>query len=305
MTMPVSSSKVFSTKPPAYAELAAGEIEEAEDVTEASYRDIHEDFLTEVSSIQGLITQLRGSVVSLGKLRARRYSAFLEPEPEDGSADDVVQRIARLVDDIDARLAAFGSSRSASVLQATPAQAALLRARFLEALRAYHAVERDARMRLRARIARQFRVVHPDATVSDVRRAAEGRPAQELLRSDLGKSRRYGEGRKALQEVQERQAELAQLESSLEKLSTIIERVNAEVERDNLSVPHRRVVPPIPDTASTDKKTGANTSLVDSEPVRERRHRRGMCGLLLVLVFSAIIGILVVAAVVAANLFGH
>ena len=57
----------------------------------------------QVSSIQGLITQLRGSIVSLGKLRARRYSLFLEPAPadEDGACtDDVVQRIALLVAEV-------------------------------------------------------------------------------------------------------------------------------------------------------------------------------------------------------------
>ncbi|KZV96577.1 t-SNARE [Exidia glandulosa HHB12029] len=199
----------------------------------AVHAKLIEDFLNEVSLIQQLILALDAEIAALGKLRTQSYTLFPGRNSNSNSGEDeasVALGVACLVREIHARLR-VAPDIEVPIMQRAQAdvQIGALGRQFVAALRTYCVVERDAHVKVRARIERQLRVIKPDATPEQVHDAVESGPGP-IFSQALLSSNRYSRSRAAYREVQMRRRELNRIDRSLQDVFTLLQQMNVNTD---------------------------------------------------------------------------
>ncbi|RFU75094.1 sso2 [Trichoderma arundinaceum] len=94
----------------------------------------------------------------------------------------------------------------------------------------FEQVKATHRQKLQAQIARQYRVVRPDASEEEVQAAVEGSidPQQIFQRAILG-SIRHGEAQAALESVKDRHAQVQKIEEEMTEIAELFENLNTLV----------------------------------------------------------------------------
>ncbi|KFZ24378.1 hypothetical protein V502_01135 [Pseudogymnoascus sp. VKM F-4520 (FW-2644)] len=93
----------------------------------------------------------------------------------------------------------------------------------------YHNVESDFRKNLQNQMARQYKIVRPDATDAEVREVVEDISNQQVFSQALLQSDRRGQLRQALSSVQNRHAAIQKIESQMIELAQLFQDMEAMV----------------------------------------------------------------------------
>ena len=104
------------------------------------------------------------------------------------------------------------------------------------AINHYQNVESDFRKKLQNQMARQYKIVRPDATDAEVREAVEDISNQQVFSHALLQSDRRGQSRQALSNVQNRHAAIQKIESQMIELAQLFQDMEALVVQQEDSV---------------------------------------------------------------------
>ncbi|TGZ84291.1 t-SNARE [Ascodesmis nigricans] len=105
-------------------------------------------------------------------------------------------------------------------------QATTLDRNFKNALRKYQMVEKTYADRTREQMARQYRIVRPEATEEEVQQACEDGSGQQIFSQELLRGNRRGEARSALREVQARHNEIQKIEKTIIELAQLFQEMD-------------------------------------------------------------------------------
>jgi len=100
----------------------------------------------------------------------------------------------------------------------------------------YQNVDSDFRRRLQEQMARQYRIVRPDASEQEVRAAVENTNQQQVFSQALLQSDRRGQSRAALNAVQDRHVAIQKIESQMIELAQLFQDMEALVVQQEAAV---------------------------------------------------------------------
>lgn len=174
-------------------------------------------------------------------------------------------------------------------------QVGVLDRSFKDALRKYQIVEKEFANKTREQMARQYRIVRPDATEEEVQQACEDSQGQSIFSNAVLSSNRRGEARSALREVQARHNEIQRIEK------TIIELAQLFNEMEQLVTEQEEMVQNIDQrgeeiTTNVDKAQEELGGAV--EKARSARRKKWWCLLIVLLIIIVIVIIAVVVTLV-------
>ncbi|KAF3013484.1 Plasma membrane t-SNARE, secretory vesicle fusion [Neopestalotiopsis sp. 37M] len=101
--------------------------------------------------------------------------------------------------------------------------------RLKEAINAYQQVESQFRKKNQDQMARQYRIVRPDADESEVRAAVEDPTGGQVFQQALMQSNRRGQAQSVLSAVQDRHAQLQKIEQQLIELAQLFQDMDTLV----------------------------------------------------------------------------
>ncbi|KAI9839755.1 MAG: hypothetical protein M1838_004266 [Thelocarpon superellum] len=186
------------------------------------------DFLGYISSTRHAISQLSTDITRIGLLHQRVLdnggpNASTSPELEH-LATQIRTRTTHIRDDITSLFA--DTQRTAR--QAAPAlrpvkeqQCQTIRRAFEDQLQAYREEERSYRGRCRDQIARQYRIVNPNANEREVREAAEADWGNGGVFQTALKSNRTQDAKGTLHLVRARHDDIQHIEAALQEISQL------------------------------------------------------------------------------------
>ncbi|KAH7148792.1 t-snare, syntaxin [Dactylonectria macrodidyma] len=156
---------------------------------------------------------------------------------------------------------------------------------FKSELDKYQSIERDYKQRYRDQIARQYRIVNPDASEAEVQEAAEADWGNEGVFQTALKTNVHGHASSLLGNVRARHSELQRIEQTLFELSILYQELAAVVEQQE----------PVIQAAETNAintveniEKGNEQVKVANEHARRRRKLKWWCALVVFLIILAI-----------------
>lgn len=156
---------------------------------------------------------------------------------------------------------------------------------FKSELDKYQSIERDYRQRYRDQIARQYRIVKPDASEEEVQEAAEADWGNEGVFQTALRTNRTGHASSVLGNVRARHSELQRIEQTLSELALLYQELAAVVEQQE----------PVIQAAETNAintveniEKGNEQVKVANEHARRRRKLKWWCALVVFLIILAI-----------------
>jgi len=108
--------------------------------------------------------------------------------------------------------------------------------RLKDAMIEYRKVERGFRARLRDQMARQYRIVNPNASQAEVERVVSDSSDQQIFSQALMQSDRRGQSRAALSAVEDRHAAIQKIESQMAELGKLFEEMETLVVQQEAAV---------------------------------------------------------------------
>lgn len=116
------------------------------------------------------------------------------------------------------------------------AQVSRVDRRLKAAITQYQQVESQFRKRTQDQMARQYRIVRPDATEDEVRAAVEDTSGGQVFSQALMQSDRQGRARAALSAVQDRHAALVKIEQQMVELAQLFQDMDTLVVQQEVAV---------------------------------------------------------------------
>lgn len=185
--------------------------------------------------------------------------------------------------------------------------------RLKDAIRAYQQVEAGYRKKTEEQMARQYRIVRPDATEAEVRAAVEDQTGGQVFQQALMQSNRRGQAQSVLNAVQDRHAQLQKIERQIIELAQLFQDMDTlVVQQDplvaNIEQKGEEVVENL-DRGNAEINTAVNTA-------RKTRRKKWIClgivGMfspialspIYFLLTSQLVAIIIVIAAVLAAYFG-
>ncbi|SPO02174.1 related to putative snare protein syn [Cephalotrichum gorgonifer] len=104
------------------------------------------------------------------------------------------------------------------------------------AINQYQTVEADFRREMQGQIARQFRIVRPDATDEEVSRAVDGAEGGQVFTQALMQSNRQGQASAALNNVKDRHNQILKIERQMTELAQLFQDMNTLVIQQEVAV---------------------------------------------------------------------
>lgn len=101
--------------------------------------------------------------------------------------------------------------------------------RLKDAIRAYQQVESSFRKKTEEQMARQYRIVRPDASEDEVRAAVEDETGGQVFQQALMQSNRRGQAQAVLNAVQDRHAQLQKIERQMIELAQLFQDMDTLV----------------------------------------------------------------------------
>ena len=108
--------------------------------------------------------------------------------------------------------------------------------RLKEAMHAYRQVESTFRQRTEEQVARQYRIVRPDATEEEVQAAVEDQSGGQIFQQALMQSNRRGQAQAVLSAVQDRHAQLEKIQQQLEEIAQLFQDLDTLVVQQEAAV---------------------------------------------------------------------
>jgi syntaxin 1B/2/3 len=160
-----------------------------------------------------------------------------------------------------------------------------LRTFFKSELDKYQSVERDYQQRYRDQIARQYRIVNPDASEEEVQEAANADWGNEGVFQTALRTNRTGHASSVLGNVRARHSELQRIEQTLSELAILYQELATIVEQQD----------PVVQAAETNAINTEENMVKGNEQVevakkhaRNRRKLKWWCALVVLLIIIAI-----------------
>ncbi|EHK98311.1 putative Syntaxin-like protein psy1 [Glarea lozoyensis 74030] len=164
-------------------------------------------------------------------------------------------------------------------------QAKQLKDQFEKALKDYQQEEVGYRQRYRDQIARQYKIVNPEASESEVREASELDWGSEGVFQTALKSNRTGQASSVLGAVRARHNELQRIEATLTDLAAMFADMAQIVEAQDPIIEHTEE-----NAVQTAEDVDKGNEQIDkaNEHARRRRRNKWWCLLIVVLIIIAI-----------------
>ncbi|RPB02605.1 t-SNARE [Choiromyces venosus 120613-1] len=194
-------------------------------------------FLNEVTSIRSLLTTFRQAVLDIGALHNQTLQSY-----DNGATSGSTQRLESLVAETSVLTKQLRDSiksleRDALIMDEYSTQNTKrqqidkLKGDFDKELRAYQQTENSFKTRYRDQMARQYRIVNPEATEGEVERMVESGETQVFSQALLSSSRSR-EANSVYAAVRARQAEIQRIETTLIELLGLFEQMAEQVVLD-------------------------------------------------------------------------
>ncbi|TDZ27007.1 Syntaxin-like protein psy1 [Colletotrichum sidae] len=190
-----------------------------------------QDFLSRVQYLRGEIQALTTDVENVGYLHQRSLSS-----PDASASQQLEQAVTetqlrntRVKDGIKALERDLSKTQDGS-FKTKSAQLSTLKNTFKSELDKYQQIERDYQKRYREQIARQYRIVNPEATEEEVKEATEADWGDEGVFQTALKSNRTGQANSVLGNVRARHNELQRIEKTLIELAQLYQEMATLVE---------------------------------------------------------------------------
>ena len=163
------------------------------------------------------------------------------------------------------------------------------------AINHYQNVESEYRKKLQAQMARQYRIVRPEASDAEVREAVEDTTSQQVFSQALLQSDRRGQSRQALSAVENRHQAIQKIESQMIELAQLFQDMEALVVQQEDSV---AVIEQKGEEVQENLDKGTEQIGVAIKTARSRNRKKWWCVLIVVLIIIVIVIVVVITQVV-------
>ncbi|KAF2462109.1 t-SNARE [Lineolata rhizophorae] len=186
------------------------------------------DFLARVEAVQNDIRQVGDNISSIGTMHQRLLSS------PDQTSTAQLENLVTQTQILNGRIKDTVRFLEADALRSPndrtkDAQFRSLKTSFKNKLQDYQEEERAYRQRYQDQIARQYRIVNPDATEEEVREAADADWGNEGVFQSALKSNRTGHANSVLGAVRARHNDIQRINKTLEELAQLFEAMNEAV----------------------------------------------------------------------------
>ena len=175
-----------------------------------------------VESVTHNIDKLYEMLPSLERIHKRALDADAQSKSHhelEKRNNNAARQIAKVRNDI-AQL-----DRYVNEFQSQPAQQRVvktqqqkLRQKFLDFISEYQDMEFEFRGKYKKRVERQLKIVHPNATNAEISDMVDNQESQQMFGQQVMQSKRHGETKAALDEVEKRHQDLMQIEKTVIEL---------------------------------------------------------------------------------------
>jgi len=245
-----------------------------------------QDFLNHVQSLRDEIKSLTGHVDEIGQLHQRTLSST------DGQArDQLEQAVAQtqirntaIKDGIKSLEKDLARTHDAS-RNTKNTQLESLKTFFRSELDLYRSIERDYQHKYRDQIARQYRIVNPDASEDEVQQATEMDWGNEGVFQTALRTNRTGHASSVLGNVRARHSELQRIEQTLYELAQLYQDLATVVEQQDPVIQAAEYN--AEDTVQNIEKGNEQVAQANKH-ARNRRKLKWWCALIVFLILLAI-----------------
>ncbi|EJU05393.1 t-SNARE [Dacryopinax primogenitus] len=248
-------------------------------------------FYAEISSLQDSIRTMENNVTRISDLHNRSLNNMDEAASARNTRDlnTLMSETTSLTSELKKRIkkqeGEAGRSGNAMVRRQ---QIAATKAKFIEVIQNYQAVEQQFRGKYKQRMERQFRIVKPEATPEEVRAVVDNDQGDQIFAQALMSSNRLGESRAAYREVQERHEDVKRIEKTLTELAQLFNDMSVMVEEQDESI---NVIQSHAYSTEKDMEIGLQQTEKAVVSARSARKKRWIC-------FAIIVVILIVVAII-------
>jgi len=255
-----------------------------------------DDFLDEVSNVQGLIDQFNNDVNRISELQGRSLNAVDGTSQNLEQLDGQVVQTRDLGNQIKRRIEALKKRPTPRGQEARKNQVNVVAKQFMTALQNYTQVEKDYRQKQRARVERQFKIVKPDATADEVAAVIDNTDGTggQIFSEAISTSNKYGQSRAAYREVQDRHEDLKKIERTLEELAQLFNDMSVLVAQQDESINYIQNTTHDIEQDASKAVDHTDKAVVSAQAARRKRWICfGLFILLLVIVAAVVAGVVV------------
>ncbi|GAA6011340.1 hypothetical protein JCM10207_008306 [Rhodosporidiobolus poonsookiae] len=250
-------------------------------------------FFAEVGSIQDEIKQLHSNITSVSELHARRLASTDDAtQSQTGSQlTQLTNATAGLTNSIRNRITKLNDANRQTPggdpnFNTRKLQIANLQNSFKRALEEYNLVEKRSREKYRDRMARQIKIVKPDATEQEIRAAwDDSQGGAQIFSQALVQSRASG-ARAAFAEVQSRNQDLRKIEETITQLAQMMQDMATLVLEQDESV---RAIEAQAAQVDTDVGQGLDQTKKAVKSARAARKKRWICFIICIIIIIAVV----------------
>ncbi|GAA5910797.1 hypothetical protein JCM8208_000999 [Rhodotorula glutinis] len=255
-------------------------------------------FFAEVESIQDEIKQLQYNINHVSELHSRRL-ASTDDQTQSATAAQLTQltnQTTGLTNSIRNRITKLNDVNKKSP-QGDPnfatrkLQIGNLQNGFKRALEEYNLVEKRSREKYRDRMARQIKIVKPDATDDEIKAAWEDSQGGAQIFSQALMTSRTSGARAAFAEVQSRNQDLRKIEETITELAQMMQDMATLVLEQDESV---RMIETQAVQVNTDVEQGLDQTKKAVKSARAARRKRWICFFILLIIIIVVVVVVVV-----------
>ncbi|GAA5974264.1 hypothetical protein JCM11641_003364 [Rhodosporidiobolus odoratus] len=255
-------------------------------------------FFAEVESIQDEIKQLNSNITSVSELHSRRLASTDDATQSSTGAQltQLTNSTSGLTNSIRNRITKLNDANRQTP-QGDPnfntrkLQIANLQNSFKRALEEYNMVEKRSREKYRERMARQIKIVKPDASEQEIRAAwDDSQGGAQIFSQALVQSRTSG-ARAAFAEVQSRNQDLRKIEETITQLAQMMQDMATLVLEQDESV---RAIETQAVQVNTDIEQGLDQTKKAVKSARAARRKRWICFFVILVIIIVVVVVVVV-----------
>ncbi|GAA5913395.1 hypothetical protein JCM6882_004108, partial [Rhodosporidiobolus microsporus] len=255
-------------------------------------------FFAEVESIQDEIKQLHTNITHVSELHSRRLASTDDATQSQTAAQltQITNLTSGLTNSIRNRITKLNDQNRKSPagdpnFNTRKLQIANLQNSFKRGLEEYNMVEKRSREKYRERMARQIKIVKPDASEQEIRAAwDDSQGGAQIFSQALVQSRTTG-ARAAFAEVQSRNQDLRKIEETITQLAQMMQDMATLVlEQDEAVVAIETQAVQV----NTDVEQGLDQTKKAVKSARAARKKRWICFFVLLIIIIVVVVVVVV-----------
>ncbi|KAL9059910.1 MAG: hypothetical protein Q9162_000980 [Coniocarpon cinnabarinum] len=253
----------------------------------------NQDFLARVENIRGQIRELTQNIGEIGSVHQRLISS---PDANHAQLDNLVTNTQILNTKIQSQIRQLEADALKSGDNTTKkSQIRTLKGHFKTQLEDYQKEEQAYKRRYQEQIAREYKIVNPEASDSEVREAAEADWGNEGVFQTALKSNRTGAASSVLGNVRARHNDIQNIEKTLMELNQMFLELAAQVELQEPQIAKAEE-----QTADVNKNTVEGNKQLD-KGIQHAKTRRKLKWWL----FGIVVLIICILAAVIGGYFGY